>query len=127
MPRKPDKSGHDRTTDRRMSTATVLFLVSVGCVFGSFWWAMSSAQGQPSGTAVEGPPAVAVGLSLLFLFAVIGFAFFSAARVTWRHRCPRCGGKTARVPETKAGTRILHRCPKCRTTWDTGWEVGGGD
>ena len=116
----------DPVNGKRMNTAVMLFVAAMLCVGGSGAWTIISNKGQ--GGNAGGPQALSVCCSLLFLlFIAVPFVFFAHARMTWRYRCPKCGGRIKLNMSREPGTPIRHRCDKCRIAWDTGWHVGGGD
>ena len=108
----------DQKSRRRMVVATYGFLVSVAALFTSTFWALG---GKTEGMKVEGAPAVIVLLSLLAVFAAIAYVFYAWGRLSWAHRCPKCGGKTSREPVKKTKNELVHRCRKCGIVWETGW------
>lgn len=116
----------DPAAGKRMRTAALLFGAAMLMAGGSMAWTIISKGGD--GGEAGGWQSVFVCGSVLLVFAAVANVFVAYGKLRWFYRCPQCGARVPRVPESQARTRIRYRCDACGVDWDTGWdEVASGD
>lgn len=89
-----------------LSVVLLFFVLGVLRVAGASW-------------STPGVTPAVLGLGLLIVGAVLNVAI-QWVRMSAFYRCPKCGGKTRRVPAALPAIRYL--CAPCNVEWDSGVE-----
>jgi hypothetical protein len=110
VPRLKDPGG-----GKRLYNAGLLFAAAMVGLGGSLAWVIGTTDDGVN----DGWASVAVLVSLLAVFAATANVF----RRVFVFRCPRCRGRTSRVPLYEPGDPVVYLCPRCKVEWDTGWTV----